>query len=297
MLLLCRVVYSKPGAYVTQVSLGLQFTSDNETSVSDDDWDKQESSVKKLQNHFPDLDKEELREVLQEHDWSFHEALEALKLFAEDEQDDLQKASKNDVSNGKDVSRNHKNNPNSSTKAKPNLKSNTTRTPNGFKKKNKGKKGAFSIRRDRRDLESEESASDAGSCLDEDYSSSEEIMVEEYKAKIVSFLQDASLDELSLIPQCSLKKAQKITELRPFNSWESLLHKMTRASGLSEDLIWDCKTLIKEREVVLKLMSKCEEISRKLTKQVTQITEDGESLWNIKQPSILAKRYVLCTVY
>ncbi|XP_075466054.1 SWI/SNF-related matrix-associated actin-dependent regulator of chromatin subfamily A containing DEAD/H box 1 isoform X3 [Ascaphus truei] len=68
---------------------------------------------------------------------------------------------------------------------------------------------------------------------------------------------------------------------------------MTRASGLSEDLIWDCKTLIKEREVVLKLMSKCEEISRKLTKQVTQITEDGESLWNIKQPSILAKSLVL----
>lgn len=29
---------------------------------------------------------QELREVLQEHDWSFHEALEALKLFAEDEQ-------------------------------------------------------------------------------------------------------------------------------------------------------------------------------------------------------------------
>ncbi|XP_075466044.1 SWI/SNF-related matrix-associated actin-dependent regulator of chromatin subfamily A containing DEAD/H box 1 isoform X2 [Ascaphus truei] len=294
--------FDEPPESSSQISKNVQtakktktdgFTSDNETSVSDDDWDKQESSVKKLQNHFPDLDKEELREVLQEHDWSFHEALEALKLFAEDEQDDLQKASKNDVSNGKDVSRNHKNNPNSSTKAKPNLKSNTTRTPNGFKKKNKGKKGAFSIRRDRRDLESEESASDAGSCLDEDYSSSEEIMVEEYKAKIVSFLQDASLDELSLIPQCSLKKAQKITELRPFNSWESLLHKMTRASGLSEDLIWDCKTLIKEREVVLKLMSKCEEISRKLTKQVTQITEDGESLWNIKQPSILAKSLVL----
>lgn len=75
----------------------------------------------------------------------------------------------------------------------------------------------------KRDSESDESASDAGSVLDEDYSSSDEIMEEEHKTKIVSFLQDASLDELSLIPQCSLKKAQRITELRPFNSWDSLV--------------------------------------------------------------------------
>ncbi|KAM4809995.1 SWI/SNF-related matrix-associated actin-dependent regulator of chromatin subfamily A containing DEAD/H box 1 [Rhinophrynus dorsalis] len=263
----------------------------DDSSLSEDDWEKQEASVRKLQKRFPDLDKEELREVLQEHDWSFHEALEALKLFAEDEQDDSQNASKNVVANGKEVSRN-KNTHKNSTKVKPNHKS-SAMAQNGVKKKTKSKKSAVTFRRDTRDLESEESASDAGSCLDEDYSSGEEKMEDEYKSKILNFLQDASLDELYLIPHCSLKKAQKITELRPFSSWESLFNKMNKSNGLSEDLIWDCQILIKEREVVMCLMNKCEEISRSLTKQVTRIKEDGDSGWNITQPSILSKSLVL----
>ncbi|KAE8630809.1 hypothetical protein XENTR_v10000970 [Xenopus tropicalis] len=268
-------------------------SSDNDSSLSEDDWEKQEASVKKLQRHFPDLDKEELREVLQEHDWSFHEALEALKLFAEDETDALQNAAKKEVSNGKEFSRSNKNDNKSSAKAKANQNSNKAMAQNGVKKKGKGKKYSENAKRDTRDLESEESASDAGSCLDEDYSSGDEKLEEEYKTKILSFLQDASLDELYLIPHCSHKKAQKITELRPFSSWESLFEKMTKSNGLSEDLIWDCQTLIKEREVVMKLMNKCEEISRTLTKQVTQLTEDGECGWNIEQPSIMSENLVL----
>ncbi|XP_018107632.1 SWI/SNF-related matrix-associated actin-dependent regulator of chromatin subfamily A containing DEAD/H box 1 isoform X2 [Xenopus laevis] len=265
--------------------------SDEDSSLSEDDWEKQEASVKKLQRHFPDLDKEELREVLQEHDWSFHEALEALKLFAEDETDTLKNASKKEVSNGKELSR--KNDHKSSAKAKANQLSNKTMAQNGVKKKAKGKKNSESAKRDTRDLESEESASEAGSCLDEDYSSGDEKLEEEYKTKILSFLQDASLDELYLIPHCSHKKAQKITELRPFSSWESLFEKLSRSNGLSQDLIWDCQTLIKEREVVMKLMNKCEEISRTLTKQVTKLTEDGECGWNIEQPSIMSENLVL----
>ncbi|XP_053317562.1 SWI/SNF-related matrix-associated actin-dependent regulator of chromatin subfamily A containing DEAD/H box 1 [Spea bombifrons] len=267
--------------------------SDNDSSLSEDDWEKQEARVRRLQKHFPDLDKEELREVLQEHDWSFHEALEALKLFAEDEQDDSQKAPKNEVSNGKGPSRGDPKPNKSSTKEKPKQKSN--KAQNGIKENAKGKKSLLGIKRDARDPDSAESASEAGSCLDEDYSSGgeEDIMEEAYKSKIVSFLQDASLDELSLIPQCSLKKAQRITELRPFNSWDSLLKKMSKANGLSEDLVWDCRILIKEREVVLKLMIKCEEIAKRLTKEVTKITEDGESAWNVDTPSILAKSLVL----
>ncbi|XP_031755390.1 SWI/SNF-related matrix-associated actin-dependent regulator of chromatin subfamily A containing DEAD/H box 1 isoform X2 [Xenopus tropicalis] len=74
---------------------------------------------------------------------------------------------------------------------------------------------------------------------------------------------------------------------------QSMFEKMTKSNGLSEDLIWDCQTLIKEREVVMKLMNKCEEISRTLTKQVTQLTEDGECGWNIEQPSIMSENLVL----
>ncbi|KAM4053663.1 SWI/SNF-related matrix-associated actin-dependent regulator of chromatin subfamily A containing DEAD/H box 1 [Anomaloglossus baeobatrachus] len=257
----------------------------DDSSDSDDEFEKQEASVRKLQKHFPDLDKEELREVLQEHDWSFHEALEALKLFAEDEQDGLQNA---DVSNGRGASENSTNYPKNRAKEKPAKK--PSHAQNGLKKKSKDKYNLYNLKRD---SESEESASDAGSVMDEDYSSGDETMEEEYQDKVVSFLQDASLDELALIPQCSLKKAQRITELRPFHSWDSLLNKVNRVNTLSIDLIWDCKILIKEREVVLKLMNKCEDISKKLMKQVTHITEDGESGWNVQPPSILSKSLVL----
>lgn len=43
------------------------------------------------------------------------------------------------------------------------------------------------------------------------------------KDEILAFFQDASIDELSLISGCSVKKAQRIVELRPFDSWESLV--------------------------------------------------------------------------
>lgn len=45
----------------------------------------------------------------------------------------------------------------------------------------------------------------------------------EMKNEIVKFFQNASIDELSLIAGCSVKKAQKIVELRPFDDWQSLV--------------------------------------------------------------------------
>lgn len=47
----------------------------------------------------------------------------------------------------------------------------------------------------------------------------------EIKTEIVKFFQTASVDEMSLISGCSVKKAQKIVELRPFDSWRSLVRK------------------------------------------------------------------------
>ncbi|XP_078532353.1 SWI/SNF-related matrix-associated actin-dependent regulator of chromatin subfamily A containing DEAD/H box 1 [Lissotriton helveticus] len=248
-------------------------------SDSEVDLETQEANLKKLQQHFPDLDKEELREVLQEHDWSFSEALEALKLFAEDEEENIHRATQK---RGYESQKNR-------THSKGKMKQTSGREQNGYSKNQKGRAGFWNVKRERKFSESEDSSSDNNSSLDEDYSSGEETMDETYKDKIVSFLQDATLDELSLIPQCSQKKAQKIIELRPFNSWDSLFNKLSNANGLPESFIWDCKTLIKEREVVLKLMNKCENISNKLTKGVTKITEDGESGWNINPPSILSE--------
>lgn len=247
----------------------------NESAESSNNWEKQESIVLKLQKEFPNFDKQELRDVLKEHEWMYTEALESLKVFAEDQ--DMQYASQSEFPNGKEVSSRSQNYPKNVTKTK--LKQKCSMKPqNGFNKKRK--KNVFNPKRVIEDSEYD-SGSDVGSSLDEDYSSGEEVMEDGYKGKILHFLQDASVAELTLIPQCSQKKAQKITELRPFNSWEALFTKMSKTNGLSEDLIWHCKTLIQERDVVIRLMNKCEDISNKLTKQVTMLTGNGGG-WNIE---------------
>uniref|UniRef100_A0A9J7Y3V4 SNF2 related chromatin remodeling ATPase with DExD box 1b n=1 Tax=Cyprinus carpio carpio TaxID=630221 RepID=A0A9J7Y3V4_CYPCA len=46
------------------------------------------------------------------------------------------------------------------------------------------------------------------------------------KIFILSFFQTASVDELTLIAGCSLKKAQKITELRSFKTWKNLVREL-----------------------------------------------------------------------
>ncbi|NXU77664.1 SMRCD regulator, partial [Oreotrochilus melanogaster] len=243
-------------------------------------WERQEMLVKKLQNTFPGLDKEELREVLQDHNWVFHEALETLRVFAED---GLEYHPKSKSSSWTEASANSR----SDGSAEKLKQKSSGKEQNGFQKKDKGKRSIWSTKRDTDDSEDKSASEDGGSSLDEDYSSGDEVMEDGYRAKILSFLQDASPSELTLIPQCSQKKAQKIIALRPFNSWEALFTKMSKTAGLSEDIVWNCKILLKERDVVLKLMNKCEDISKKLTKQVTRITEDGECGWNIEQPSIL----------
>lgn len=74
-------------------------------------------------------------------------------------------------------------------------------------------------------IESEEESTceDGGGCIDENYSTVDEEIEDGCKAKILHFLQDACLSELTLIPQCSEKKVQKIIALRPFNSWKALV--------------------------------------------------------------------------
>lgn len=132
----------------------------------------------------------------------------------------MQDPSKSEVSNGKEVSLNntyyHQNDTNVKLKEKS-----ATKSQNGFRRKDKKKK-FWSTKKDSQDMDYE-SASEAGSSLDEDYSSGDEVLEDGYKAKILRFLQDALLSELILIPQCSQKKAQRIIELRPFNCWETLV--------------------------------------------------------------------------
>lgn len=52
--------------------------------------------------------------------------------------------------------------------------------------------------------------------------------------EMVSFFQDALIDELALISGCSVKKAQRIVELRPFDSWQSLVRERVSLNKTSK---------------------------------------------------------------
>ncbi|NWX92373.1 SMRCD regulator, partial [Nothoprocta pentlandii] len=243
-------------------------------------WQKKEILVKKLKKAFPELARKELRSVLQEHNWDFREALESLRVFSEDQD------------------RTPKQEPPEEEQVLPveeplsPVENQVTRGPeqwspkeetNGLRRKAKGKKSTWTGNHPVEDS----SDSEMDNSLDEDYDSENEIMEEFYRAQVLSFLADASPAELMLIPRCSEKKVEKVLALRPFPTWDALLTKINETSGLSEEILWNCETLLRERAVVLKIMNKCEDLSNKLTMQVTKITEDGACGWNIEQPSIL----------
>uniref|UniRef100_A0A4W5QIF5 SNF2 related chromatin remodeling ATPase with DExD box 1a n=1 Tax=Hucho hucho TaxID=62062 RepID=A0A4W5QIF5_9TELE len=109
------------------------------------------------------------------------------------------------------------------------------------------------------------------------------------KGKILHFFQEASLDELSLIAGCSLKKAQKIVELRPFAVWQDLV--FHKENGLSAELLLGCRVVLRERAVVQGLMSKCQTISGKMVKGVTQVID--KDMGSMTQPSVLNRKLQL----
>ncbi|KAI1900229.1 hypothetical protein AGOR_G00047850 [Albula goreensis] len=111
------------------------------------------------------------------------------------------------------------------------------------------------------------------------------------KAQILQFFQEASTDELTLIEGCSVKKAQKIVELRPFEAWQDLKETLHKGNALSMDLVYGCRMVLKERQVVLGLMSKCETIARKMTEDVTRVIERGAG--SMKQPANLNSKFQL----
>ncbi|XP_015251112.1 PREDICTED: SWI/SNF-related matrix-associated actin-dependent regulator of chromatin subfamily A containing DEAD/H box 1 [Cyprinodon variegatus] len=353
-------------------------------------WEKQEVMVKRLQKRFPDQDKEELRMVLQEHDWDVEEALQVLQMFSESDNsgcnlvipkkqkskgkgvstmgnsdknietdgnstDDTDNSSSNsdleeskhkrkpksikEYMESKDTTCNDKSIEKTDGTSTDGTKDSEDESDTEYDKSSKIKGGIYTL--DPRLLSSSSSAkrtstyattmpsssssasqavskfsSDTGNAKkqaverkkkarasNEEVSSDDEedILTSDYedsddelegddekmdvKKEIVAFFQNATIDELSLIAGCSVKKAQRIVELRPYDSWESLWDVFHKGNGLSDDLLHGCRVVLKERKVILGLMSKCQTISSKMVKQVTQVMERGTG--STKQPSLL----------
>ncbi|XP_077457544.1 SWI/SNF-related matrix-associated actin-dependent regulator of chromatin subfamily A containing DEAD/H box 1A-like [Stigmatopora argus] len=333
--------------------------SDDTTEDSDEDeptWEKKEEMVKKLQKKFPNQDKEELRSVLQEHNWDVVEAKDVLKMFSDpadtcfilskdtpkptkSKEKSVKKQSKlhqfafseidakvnmhnnlsdsdnsdatidsQDYSSEEEIK--HSNSTLSSwitrselpvkktTHEKPSCSSTSLSSGKTLSKFDSGTSLAKKRAKERKlkARASEESlSSDSGdeNASDSDSDNYDDAManIGGRKLEILKFFQEATINELTLISRCSVKKASKIIELRPFKNWRSLTSVMQKDNGLSEDLLMDCKTVLKERTIVRRLMSKCETISSKMVKQVTEVMKAGSG--KMQQPSLLNSQFEL----
>ncbi|XP_054895898.1 SWI/SNF-related matrix-associated actin-dependent regulator of chromatin subfamily A containing DEAD/H box 1A isoform X3 [Poeciliopsis prolifica] len=375
--------------------------SDEEGEGDEPSWEKQEAMVRKLQKRFPDQDKEELRMVLQEHNWDVEEALQVLQMFSESDNSGTSLTiSKEQNSNDKAESTRNYSEDNSETdrmstddtedssadsdnseKTKRNQMSIRDYKDSKVQKSTERKREAHhGDPKDHRDVDKADGSSTDNTKDSEDESNLEDIKVskinssihtmhsrialscsrmqtstsstsmpppsssasqvlskfssdtglakkqaaerkkkaqatqeqvssedeedtvtsefedsddevesitakKDVKDEMLAFFQDATIDELSLISGCSVKKAQRIVELRPFNSWESLWDVFHKGNGLSDDLMHGCKVVLKERKVILGLMSKCQTISIKMVQRVTEVMERGTG--STKQPSLL----------
>ncbi|CAB1318437.1 unnamed protein product, partial [Coregonus sp. 'balchen'] len=256
-------------------------TDDSEDECPEPRWKSQKDMVRKLQTKFP-----ELRGPLLEHGWHFEETLEALHMFSEEgersSQEDTQASSSATCQ--------------AAPAAKPPGQSPSLpyKPTNGtiIKTVNRLTEGADKRRRviPEPGTSSEDEASD-------DFDESAEGMelnLEEaqiWRLEQGMFFQEASPDELSLISGCSVKKAQRIVALRPFNKWEDLVTVLDGGNGLSTDLVQGCCVVLWKQDVVRSLLTKCENITNKMRQDVTQVVERDKG--SQKQPEILISKFQL----
>ncbi|XP_030623950.1 SWI/SNF-related matrix-associated actin-dependent regulator of chromatin subfamily A containing DEAD/H box 1b [Chanos chanos] len=266
-------------------------TDDLEREGPEPSWREQEDMVRRLHQKFPHLQKEELRDVLLEHDWLFEDTLETLRMFSDrgvefGENVDrigplpvLTQQSSEACPSAYQQSRLH-------TSLPPGLLKSPEETKVSRKKRRRRKKKKPVVIH-QSITSSEDEASDfetpPGSPLDA--GSDCEEATGSVKIQIIDFFQRASVDELTLMSGCSLKKAQKIVSLRPFKTWPDLGEALRGGKGLSADLLSGCRAVLREREALRGLMVKCEHVSREMTRQMRQVVERGRV--SVDQPRVL----------
>ncbi|XP_076140327.1 SWI/SNF-related matrix-associated actin-dependent regulator of chromatin subfamily A containing DEAD/H box 1b isoform X2 [Alosa pseudoharengus] len=284
-------------------------TDDSENEGPEPTWKEQEDMVKKLQIHFPHLDKEGLRDVLHEHDWLYEDTLEALRMFSEEAEVPAEndapspKPSRRDVSPPSRSSVTRTASQPTEATTKPTLEPSSPKRPHRTAEEVPQNGTRVLRKRNPRPVVSYDldSDSDGGvakavsdfealtSDSDSEGEGSERLTAQ--TKQILDFFQEASMEELSLIEGCSAKKAQKIVELRPFKNWRDLDKALSGGNGLSMELLAGCREVLRERDVVQRLMGHCEEIAQKMSRDVTQVLESGTG--SMEQPRVLNDTFKL----
>ncbi|XP_071502572.1 uncharacterized protein, partial [Diadema antillarum] len=117
--------------------------------------------------------------------------------------------------------------------------------------------------------DSEDEAESGGS--ESDYEEEEVEVTEEFRAQVVSFINDATVEELCSIDGCSKVKANRICSMRPFTSFTDVLERLDDYKGLGTHIVWNCEAVFEERSVMEDLLSRCVGISERIQKMVTAV--------------------------
>uniref|UniRef100_A0AA82N2B9 DNA helicase n=1 Tax=Schistosoma mansoni TaxID=6183 RepID=A0AA82N2B9_SCHMA len=99
-------------------------------------------------------------------------------------------------------------------------------------------------------------------------------LTNEERRHLLSFFNDAVLEELTLVPGCSWKTAQAIINMRPFKNTKDLIFQMSGVRHLSSNLYECCKDILEVRTSVIRLLNKCERLTEQVASHATRLLEN-----------------------
>eukprot|EP00058_Branchiostoma_floridae_P004301 XP_002589789.1 hypothetical protein BRAFLDRAFT_90470 [Branchiostoma floridae] len=224
-----------------------------------------EDKVSHLQEIFPEQSREELLEdivaALEVENWDQEAAASSLSYRMEKDQDVNERPSR----------RKQKLNPRKEPPAE------TVAGTSKQKKKPKPstKKPKYADSDDDDDGDAYGSDDDLDDSFGEDDEDAED-MPSEKQVALLSLFSESTLEELMTVPGCSKKKAEVIMAARPFKNWKNIVDKFSTTAGLSLTILWSGQVLLKERQVIKRLMDQCHKISKAHQRIVT--SQMGRSL-------------------
>ncbi|XP_042229687.1 SWI/SNF-related matrix-associated actin-dependent regulator of chromatin subfamily A containing DEAD/H box 1 homolog [Homarus americanus] len=164
-----------------------------------------------------------------------------------------------------------------------------------MKEKLKARKDAWKVKatmkHDEQDLEEDEEDYQFGGA--KVYDSEEDSGGEESTANtgdrqlVLQFFNEASIGELSAVGGCSKKKAEVISQIRPFKDWTDIVYKFQTGKYVGPELLNEAKTILHVRNTVQRLMKRCENIAKEMQTIVSRIVSGEEDAGISKQPESL----------
>ncbi|CAH8592041.1 unnamed protein product [Schistosoma turkestanicum] len=100
----------------------------------------------------------------------------------------------------------------------------------------------------------------------------------EERRHLLSFFNDAVLEELTLMPGCSRKTAQAIINMRPFKNTKDLVTQLSGVRHLSSNLYECCKDILEVRSSVIRLLNKCERLTEQVASHAARLLENAIDL-------------------